>query len=75
MTAPRIEYGDPVEVRDANGNWFPAVARSEVQGTHQDGQRVHDFPVVWVALPGTAGQVPWPATDVRPYVQPEDGDR
>ncbi len=49
MTTDPIEYGDPVEVRDANGVWIPAVARSE--------------------------PLPWPATDVRPYVHDEGGTR
>lgn len=64
-----IEYGDPIEVRAAEGTWLPAVARSEVQGTHQEGRKIHDFPVVWVALPGAPDVLPWPATDVRPYEQ------
>jgi hypothetical protein len=70
MTDP-ITYGDPIEVRTANGDWVPAVARSEVQGTHEHGRKVHDFPVIYVALPGRAGPVPWPAEDVRPYPQTE----
>ena len=71
MSGVRIEYGDPVEVRDMHGAWVPAVARSGVEGTHRDGRKIHDFPVVWVALPGVAEPLPWPAEDVRPYVHDE----
>jgi len=70
------ESGDPVEVRTAFDVWQPAVARSGVEGTHamRDGRwrKIHDFPVVWVALPGYDGQMPWPAEDVRPHPQPND---
>jgi hypothetical protein len=62
-----VQYGDPVEVRDAHGVWHPAVARSGVEPTHRDGRKVHDFPVVWVALPGVAEPMPWPAPAVRPW--------
>lgn len=72
-----IRSGDPIEVRDAHGAWSPAVARSTVEPTHLHGQKIHDFPVVWVALPGVAKPMPWPATDVRPWGvrKPEDGGR
>jgi hypothetical protein len=68
-----IEYGDPVEVRTAFDVWQPAVARSGVEPTHRDGKKIHDFPVIWVALPGVAEPMPWPATDVRPFLPTEDG--
>ena len=73
MTA--FEYGDPVEVRDARGNWIAAVARSGVEPTHRGRVKIHDFPVIWVALPGVAEPMPWPATDVRPYERNEEGRR
>lgn len=57
MTDP-IQYGDPIEVRDVSGEWNPAVARSEVIGTHEGRKKIHDFPVVYVALPGLADPVP-----------------
>jgi hypothetical protein len=64
-----IEYGDPVEVRDAHGAWLPGVARSGVEPTHRNGRKIHDFPVIWVALPGHAEPMPWPWVDVRPHIQ------
>jgi hypothetical protein len=72
MSAEAIEYGDPIEVRDVRGVWIAAVARSSVEPTHRDGRKIHDFAVVWVAMPGVAEPVPWPATDVRSYVHDED---
>lgn len=66
MTTP-IHPGDPVEVRDACGAWLPAVARSDIEPTHVNSRKVHDFPVVWVALPGVKDLIPWPAEDVRHY--------
>lgn len=75
MSAARIEHGDPIEVRDVHGAWLPAVARSGVEPTHRDRMKVHDFPVVWVALPGVPEPLPWPAADVRPYVQDEEANR
>lgn len=74
MSADRIECGDPIEVRDAHGAWNPAVARSTVEPTHRDGRKIHDFPVVWVALPGVAEPMPWPAEAVRHYSQTDRGD-
>lgn len=69
-----VKYGDPIEVRTAYAVWVPGVARSSVEPTHRDGRKVHDFPVIWVALPGRPEPMPWPATDVRPYER-TGGDR
>lgn len=62
-----IQPGDPVEALNSQGQWLPAVARSAVEGFWKDGKKIHDFPVIWVALPGVADPMPWPAKDVRPY--------
>lgn len=59
------QRGDLIEVRDAHDNWLPAAATSGVEGTHRDGRKVHDFPVVWVRVFGTDTPIPWPAEDVR----------
>lgn len=75
VSTDRIESGDPIEVRDVIGAWLAAVARSGVEPTHRDGRKIHDFAVVWVAMPGVAEPMPWPATDVRPYIHDEDGAR
>lgn len=69
-----IEYGDPIEIRDVHGEWLPAVARGSVEPTHRDGQKIHDFPVLLVELAGWDTVVPWPASDVRPYVYNEGSE-
>lgn len=38
--------GDPVRIQDARGDWYDAIADSSVEGTHRDGRKIHDFPVV-----------------------------
>lgn len=55
---------DAVQVQDAGGEWLPAEAISEVEPTHIDGRKVHDFPVVWVRFEN-GGPIPWPAESVR----------
>jgi hypothetical protein len=61
-----IRAGDSVQVRTYDDQWLPARATSGVEGTHRDGRKVHDFPVVYVTTDGSDGTaVPWPAEDVR----------
>lgn len=60
MSIPR-----DVEVRTADGQWQPATAVSEVEPTHIDGQKIHDFPVVWVRFSTSDRRMPWPADAVR----------
>lgn len=52
-----------VRVRDAFGKWHDAVALSDVEGTHRDLRKIHDFPIVWVSIGGKE-RVPWPFEDV-----------
>lgn len=60
-----VKRGDHVEYRDVNDKWHRGVAASAIEGTHENGRKIHDFPVVWVV--GTAlRRMPWPAEDVRP---------
>ncbi len=59
-----IKPGDALMVRDATDEWRAATATSGVEGTHRDGRKVHDFPVVWVSLAGYSGPVPWPVEAV-----------
>lgn len=61
----KISPGMRVLVRDAFDEWHPAVADSHLEGTHQGRKRVHDFPVIWIKMFGTAERLPWPAKDVR----------
>lgn len=64
----RYTDGQPVTVIDADGEPHHAVARSDVEGTHRDGRKIHSFPVVWVEIPGSDGDqrcVPWPAESVH----------
>lgn len=67
---PKFAIGDTVIVIviDAAGNEHVAVARSDIEGTHRDGHKIHDFPIVWIDL---AGLVPWPAEFVRPANESE----
>lgn len=58
-----IRPGDRPLIRDVLDVWAPAVAASEVEGVWKDGKKIHDFPVVWVDLPG--GRMPWPIEAVR----------
>ena len=70
----KIRPGVNLLVRDVRKKWLLAVATSGVEGTHKDGVRVHDFPVVWVSVV-TLGSgntprrlqepVPWPVKDIR----------
>jgi len=53
-----------VEVQTADGGWIAAEAVSEVEPTHVDGRKVHDFPVIWVRFEG-GGWMPWPVESVR----------
>lgn len=58
-----IHPGDQLLIRDALDVWSPAVAASAIEGVWKDGKKIHDFPVVWVDLPG--GRVPWPLDAIR----------
>jgi hypothetical protein len=58
-----VQAGTSVEVRTARGEWLAVPADSSVEGTHRDGRRIHNFPVVWVVVDGH--RIPWPVTDVR----------
>lgn len=60
-----IKRGDSVEFRDAFGVWHRGVATSDIEPTHIDGRRVHDFPVIFVSEEGSDASVPWPVEDVR----------
>lgn len=60
-----IKPGDELEVRNCFGNWERAIAESGVESTHRDGKKIHDFPVVWVAVAGADGPMPWPVEDLR----------
>jgi hypothetical protein len=54
----RLKPGDELRVRDALDTWIPAlVAERGVEGTHRDGRKIHDFPVVWVGIAGADGPV------------------
>lgn len=63
-TPPAVSPGDPIEVRDAAGNWHPARCGSEPRydEDHGLGRRV------WLTVRADAGDgwVNWPAADVRP---------
>ncbi len=50
--------GDRIEARTADGNWTPAVARSNVY-------RGKDILLVGVEFPPMRGILPWPADAVR----------
>jgi hypothetical protein len=56
-----------VKVRDASGVWHPAISVSGVEGTHRDGRKIHDFPVVWIIWPRDSSERrwPWPAEAVE----------
>lgn len=56
--------GQEVRVKDAYGEWLYATALTDVEATHSDGRKIHDFPVVWVEVHGK--RIPWPWEDVRP---------
>lgn len=71
-----VRKGEPVEVRDAWGEWHRAVTVSDVEGTHIGGRKVHDFPVVWVVMLNkrtaealyrreSPRRIPWPVDAVR----------
>lgn len=60
-----IKNGDPVEYRDAFDVWHRGTAVSDVEPTHRDGRKVHDFPVIWVTGDGNFDPMPWPVEDVR----------
>ena len=64
MSAP-VDIGESVRVRTAEDEWLDAVTTTTPEGTHIDGRKVHDFPVVWVRLMGVDQQIPWPLTDVE----------
>jgi len=60
-----ITAGAHVEIRTAYDNVKQAVAVSGVEGTHLEGRKIHDFPVIWVTVDGGNGiPIPWPAEDV-----------
>jgi hypothetical protein len=41
------------------------MAISEVEPTHIDGRKIHDFPVIWVRLAVGGQRLPWPVESVR----------
>jgi hypothetical protein len=61
-----IKPGDPLLARNAFDEWVEAVATSAPEGTHRDGKKIHDFPVVWVRFTAKGGSLPWPVEDVKP---------
>lgn len=61
-----LRKGDRVEFRDAFDTWHQGVATSDVEGTHRDGHKVHDFPLIFVLKDGATHEpIPWPVEDVR----------
>ncbi len=68
MSGPTFKAGQKVRVRTAFDGWTDAVTLSGVEGTHADGRKIHDFPVVWVDTSGHS-HIPWPIEDVR-HVNP-----
>jgi hypothetical protein len=68
VTKVPIKAGEQIRIQDANGDWFEATAVTGIEGTHRDGCKIHDFPVIWIEAIGNNGQpfrAPWP----REYVQ------
>lgn len=64
-----VQAGDNVRIQDASGRWHDAVAVTGVEGTHRDGRKIHDFPIIWIEATGYNGQLfraPWPRESVRP---------
>lgn len=51
-------------ITDAFGVEHAAIALSGVEGTHRDGRKIHDFPIVWVRTV-RGSRIPWPREDVR----------
>lgn len=43
---------DRVVIEDAFGNLWRAVACSDIESTHRNGRKIHDFPVVMVRITG-----------------------
>jgi hypothetical protein len=74
---PPVKPGDQVEIRDAHGKWWPAVAVSKPRYDFDRGipPRTH----LTVAVDGRppfrwAGPVNWPAEHVRPASGEEPSD-
>jgi hypothetical protein len=69
-TPPPIKPGDSVEIRDANGEWHRAVARSEPR--YDWSNAIGRLCYLTVSVTSQAiehawtGPVNWPAEDVRP---------
>jgi hypothetical protein len=62
---PLIHAGDPVEVRDVEGRWHPAVAASEPRYDHARATGRHCY--LTVSVRGVWPRpVNWPAEHVRP---------
>ncbi len=64
-TPPAVDWGDPVEIRTADGTWQPAVARSEPRYDFDNAVGRRCWLTVAVVLPGSRDIVNWPAEDVR----------
>ena len=66
--AQEIHNGSHVLAKDAFGKWHRMAAVSGVEPTHENGRKIHDFPIVWVTnarLASAGEKIPWPAEDVR----------
>lgn len=63
-TSPPVSEGDSIVITDAFGVEHAAIALSGVEGTHRDGRKIHDFPIVWVRTV-RGSRIPWPREDVR----------
>lgn len=66
-TPPAVGPGDPVDIQDAHGVWWPAVARSEPRydWPRAIGRRCYLTVAVDGRPFGWAGAVNWPAEHVR----------
>jgi hypothetical protein len=65
-TPPPVKAGDPVEIRDANGGWWPATAASEPRYDKPNAAGWRCHLTVSVAVGAWPHPVNWPAEHVRP---------
>ncbi len=64
-TPPDVAAGDPVEIRDAAGDWHPTVARSAARYDYGTAIGRQCWLTVAVDGPRTGAVVNWPAEHVR----------
>ena len=72
MPEPDYKPGDAVVITDAYGREHLATALTGIEGTHRDGRKVHDFPVVWVRT-GRSERIPWPVESISRPDRSADG--